>query len=89
MVRIASDTPIRGIDCTLLAVEALLASNGYARLARLAELAQVAVTRLAKPLRDLLRFFPAGWIAAMSLLWWLDQWARSAIFVLMVVAYLA
>lgn len=73
MERIAGDAAIRGIDNTLFAVGTFLVSHGHAGLARLAELAKVAVTGRAKPFGDLLGFFPAGWIAAMSLLRWLDQ----------------
>ncbi len=89
MEGVTCHTAIRGIDGALFAVAALLAGDGHAGLARLAELAKVAVAGRAKPFGDLPGFFPAGWVAATSLLCWLDHWARHTVLVLMVIAYLA
>lgn len=88
MVRVAGDTAISGIDNTLFAVGTFLAGHGHAGLARLAELAKVAVAGRAKPFGDLPGFFPAGWVAAMGWLCWLDHRARHTVLVLMVIAYL-
>ena len=89
MIGIAGDTAVSGIDHALLAVGTFLASYGHAGTARLAELAKVAVAGFTKPFDEPACFLPAGWVAAMSRLWWLDQYAGSAIGILMVVAYLA
>lgn len=89
MVGVAGDTAISGIDNTLFAVGTFLVSHDHAGLTRLAELAKVAVAGRAKPFGDLPGFFPAGWVAATSLLCWLDHRARRSIGILMVVAYLA
>ena len=89
MEGITGEAAICCVDHALLAVGTFLASYGHAGSACFSELAKVAVTGFTETLDQPACLFPAGWIAAMSRLWWLDQYAWRAIGILMVVAYLA
>ena len=73
MIGITGEAAICCIDHALLAVGALLAGYSHAGPERLAKLAHIAVTGFAETFDESLGFLPAGWVAAMSRLRWLDQ----------------